>query len=160
MNRTLQIEKGLSTEVQALLADQQEIRGRFFLADHAQYHFGPENLLDILNNFGKRFLPFAQDDVSTEVLIQRSRIAGLRPRHAESPDWPPTPDEDPQAWLAAKIVFAGITLEGHAYLGDMHPDRRRLTDLLHFGNPFFVFDTNEGPWIINRDLLNLVVPSV
>jgi len=68
MNRTLQIEKGLSTEVVALMADRQEITGRFFLADHAQYHFGPENLLDILNNSGKQFVPFAQDDVTAEVM--------------------------------------------------------------------------------------------
>ncbi|MCK9995036.1 MAG: hypothetical protein KAH56_02015, partial [Candidatus Krumholzibacteria bacterium] len=142
MNRTVQIEKGLSTEVLALMADRQEIRGRFFLADHAQYHFGPENLLDILNNSGKRFAPFAQDGVSAVVLIQKSQIAGLQPSHADCNDWPPTQDDDPQCWQRAKIVFAGFSLKGNAYIGDMHPNRRGLADLLNHGNPFFVFDTD------------------
>ena len=158
MNRALQIEKGLSTEVLALMADQQEIRGRFFLADHAQYHFGSENLLDVLNNCGKQFLPFSQDDVEAVVLIQTSRIAGLQPRHADCPDWPPTQEDDPQCWQPAKIVFAGISLEGRVHLGDLHPDRRRIADLLNHGNPFFVFETDEGSWIINKNLLNLLAP--
>ncbi len=160
MNRTLQIEKGLSTEVVALMADRQEITGRFFLADHAQYHFGPENLLDILNNSGKQFVPFAQDDVTAEVMIQKSLIAGLQPRYSDCGDWPPTRVDDPQCWQPAKIVFAGISLEGRAHIGDLHPDRRRLADLLNHGNPFFVFDTDEGPWIINGNLLNLLAPLV
>lgn len=158
MNRALQSEKGLSNEILALMADRQEICGRFFLADNAQYHFGPENLLDVLNNSGKRFVPLSQDDVAAEVLIQKSRIAGLQPRHADCSDWPPTQDDDPQLWQPAKIVFAGISLEGRAYIGDMHPDRRRLADLLNHVNPFFVFDTDEGPWIINKNLLNLLAP--
>ena len=158
MNRTLQMEKGLSTEVLALLADQQEIRGRFFLADEARYHFGPENLLDVLNNCGKRFLPFAQDDEAAVGLVQGSRIAGLHPRHGDRNGLPQALDEDPRCWQSARIEFAGIALEGRAYLGDMHPDLRRIADLLNHGNPFFVFDTDEGPWIINRDHLNLLAP--
>ena len=158
MNRTAQIEKGLSTEVVALMADQQEIRGRFFLADQAQYHYGPENLLDILNNSGKQFVPFAQDDMAAVVMIQKSRIAGLQSGHNDFGDWPPTQDKDPQCWLPAKIDFAGISLEGRAHLGDLHPDRRQLADLLNRGNPFIVFETDEGPWIINKNLLNLLAP--
>ncbi len=46
MNRNLQIAKGLSTEVLALMADWQEIRGRFYLAEQAQNHYGGETLLD------------------------------------------------------------------------------------------------------------------
>jgi hypothetical protein len=157
MSLSLQTEKGLSTEILALMADRQEVRGRFFLADQAQYHFGPENLLDVLNKGGKQFLPLAQDDVSEVVQIQWSRIAGLKPRQVACPDWP-TPEDDPQCWQAAKISFAGTTLEGRAYLGDLHPDRRRITDLLNHCDPFFVFETDEGPWIINRNHLNLLAP--
>lgn len=158
MSLSLQAEKGLSTEVLALMADHQEIQGRFFLADQAQYHFGPENLLDVLNSGGKQFLPLAQDDVSAVVLIQWSRIAGLRPRNADCPDWPTTPADDPRCWQAAKISLSGTTLEGRAYLGDLHPDRRRIADLLNHCDPFFVFETDEGPWIINRNHLNLLAP--
>lgn len=158
MTRTMQIEKGLSTEVLALMADQQEIYGRFFLADEAQYHFGPETLLDVLNNSGKRFLPLAQDEAPNEGLIQRSRIVALQPRHNDFHDWPQTQDDDPQNWQPARIAFAGISLEGRAFLGDMHPVLRLLTDLLNHGDPFFVFDTDEGPWIINRNHLNFLIP--
>lgn len=158
MNRTLQMEKGLSTEILAVMADQQEIRGRFFLADHAQYHFGPENLLDVLNNCGKKFLPFVQDGAPSVMLIQWSTIAGLQPGHPDNHDWPPTPEDDPQCWQNAKISFAGISLEGRAYLGDLHPDRCGVSDLLNYGDPFFVFETAEGPWIINKAHLNLLVP--
>ena len=158
MNRTLQIEKGLSTEVVALMADRQEIRGRFFLADHAQYHFGPENLLDVLNNSGKPFVPFAQDNEAAVVLIQKSRIAGLQPSRPDCGDWPRTQDDGAQDWQPAKIEFAGLSLVGCACTGDLQPNRRRFADLLNHGNPFFVFDTDEGPWIINRNLLNILVP--
>jgi len=160
MNRALQIEKGLSAEVVALMADRQEIRGRFFLADHAQYHFGPENLLDVLNNSGKQFVPFAQDAASAVVLIQKSLIAGLQPSRPDCGDWPRSQNDDPQCWQPAKIDFAGFSLEGRVFTGDMQPNRRRLADLLNHGNPFFVFDTDEGPWIINKNLLNLLVPLV
>ncbi len=158
MNRTLQIEKGLSTEAVALMADRQEIRGRFVLADHAQYHFGPENLLDVLNNSGKQFVPFAQDNEAAVVLIQKSQIAGLQPGRADCGDWPQTQNDDPQCWQPAKINFAGFSLEGRAHTGDLQPNRRRLADLVNHGNTFFVFDTDEGPWIINKNLLNLLVP--
>lgn len=158
MTNILQIKKGLSTEVLALMADWQEIRGHFYLAEHAQNHYGQETMLDVLNRSGKDFVPFAQDDQAPLVLIQKSRIVGLRPSDPGSPEWPQMPERDDQCWPRAKMAFAGFTLEGRAYTGDMEPHRRRLADLLNLGETFFIFETDEGPWIVNKDLLNHLVP--
>lgn len=159
MKYKLHINKGLSTEVVALMADWQEISGHFYLGEHAQNHYGRENLLDVLNAPGKDFVPFAQDDQTPLLLIQRSRIVGLRPSCANSADWPKMKVNDDQNWLQAKMAFAGFTLEGRAYTGDMEPHRRRLSDLLNYGQTFFVFETDEGPWIVNKDRLNHLVPQ-
>jgi hypothetical protein len=158
MNRKLQIAKGLSTEIFALMADWQEIRGRFYLADHAQNHYGEETLLDVLNHPGKQFVPFCQEQEDSVVLIHKARIVGLRPSGADGEDWPRIDDPDEDCWQTAKMAFAGFTLEGRAYTGDMQPHRRRLADLVNYGETFFIFETDEGPWIVNRDLLNHLVP--
>ena len=158
MNSKLQIEKGLSTEVLALMADWQEIRGCFYLADHVQNHYGKETLLDILNHPGKQFIPFARDGEESVVLIQKSRIVGLQPSGPETDHWPRIQDGDEDCWPPAKMAFAGFTLEGRAYTGDMPPYRRRLADLLNYGPTFFVIETDDGPWIVNKDLLNQLVP--
>ena len=158
MNRNLQIAKGLSTEVLALMADWQEIRGRFYLAEHAQNHYGGETLLDVLNHPGKPFIPFCQEEEDSVVLIHKTRIVGLKPSGADDEAWPRIQDDNEDCWQAAKMAFAGFTLEGRAYTGDMEPHRRRLADLLNLGQTFFVFETDDGPWIVNRDLLNHLVP--
>jgi hypothetical protein len=158
MNSRLQVAKGLSTEILALMADWQEIRGHFYLNEHAPNHYGQETLLDVLNHPGKPFVPFAQEEGTPLVLIQKSRIVGLRPSCPDRGDWPRTLEEDPECWPEAKIAFAGFSLEGRAYTGDMEPHRRRLVDLLNHGQTFFLFETDEGPWIVNRDLLNHLVP--
>lgn len=158
MTNILQIAKGLSTEVFALMADWQEIRGHFYLAEHAQNHYGKETLLDVLNNPGKDFVPFAQDEDVTLVLIQKSRIVGLRPTDSECADWPTMQESGENCWPTAKMAFAGFTLEGRAYTGDLEPHRRRLADLLNYGPTFFIFETDDGPWIVNKDLLNHLVP--
>jgi hypothetical protein len=154
----LKIAKGLSTEILALMADWQEIRGRFYLAECAQNHYGEETLLDVLNHPGKPFIPFSQAGEEPVVLIQKSRIVGLRPSDADDGRWPEMPCRESECWESAKMAFAGFTLEGRAYTGDMEPHRRRLADLLNQGPTFFVFETDEGPWIVNRDLLNHLVP--
>ena len=158
MTSNLQIAKSLSTEVLALMADWQEIRGRFYLAEHAEKHYGKETLLDILNNSEKAFVPLAQDDDSPLVLIQKSRIVGLKPSSPDCEDWPQMPELNEQCWQRARMAFAGFTLEGRAYTGDMEPHRRRLADLVNQGRTFFMFETEDGPWIINKDLLNHLVP--
>lgn len=158
MTNILQIAKGLSTEVFALMADWQEIRGHFYLAEHAQNHYGKETLLDVLNIPGKDFVPFAQGEDVPLLLIQKSRIVGLRPTDPESTEWPSMQETGENCWPRAKMAFAGFTLEGRAYTGDMEPHRRRLADLLNHGQTFFIFETDEGPWIVNKDLLNHLVP--
>jgi len=158
MNQKVQIAKNLSTEVLALMADWQEIRGRFYLADHAQNHYGEETLLDVLNHPGKAFIPFCQEHEDSVVLIHKTRIVGLQPSGADYEKWPRIENVDDDCWQAAKMAFAGFTLEGRAYTGDMEPHRRRLADLLNLGQTFFVFETDDGPWIVNRDLLNHLVP--
>lgn len=162
MTSKLQINKGLSTEVLALMADWQEVRGHFYLADHAEKHYGKETLLDVLNNSEKAFVPFSQEVLPGEdtplVLIQKSRIVGLKPSDPESKDWPRMDEADESCWQKARMAFAGFTLEGRAYTGDMEPHRRRLADLLNLGQTFFVFESEDGPWIVNRDLLNHLVP--
>ncbi len=158
MDNSLQIVKGLSDEVIALMADWQEIRGRFYLGDQAQNHYGKETLLDVLNNPGKDFVPISQDEDNPMVLIQKSRIVGLHPENPETSDWPKVQECSEDCWKTAKMSFAGFTLEGRAFTGDMEPHRRRLADLLNLGPTFFLFETDEGPWIVNKDLLNHLVP--
>ena len=153
-----QVQKSLSTEVQALMADWREITGRFYLSQHAEHHYGRETLLDVLNAEGKAFVPFAQGDDTPLVLIQKSRIVGLKPSEPGCDDWPHVDSSDPACWKPARMAFAGFELTGKAYTGDMEPHRRRLADLLNLGPAFFVFETEDDPWIVNRDLLNHLVP--
>ncbi len=149
--------KSLSAEVFALMADWQEIRGRFYLSEYAQNHYGEETLLDILNHPGKQFVPFAQDDHKDVVLIHKTRIVGLRPSRDGDTPWSQLSAQDEDCWLPAKMAFAGFKLEGRAYIGDMEPHRRRLSDLVNYGQTFFLFETDEGPWIVNKELLNHLV---
>ena len=46
MPNSLNVTKGLSTEVQVTIAGSPEVHGNFFLADHAKSHYGEETLLD------------------------------------------------------------------------------------------------------------------
>ncbi len=158
MNMDLQVTKGLSTEIVALMADWREIRGRFYLADHAQNHYGAETLLDVLNHPGKQFIPFAQHEEESVVLLHKARIVGLRPNCPDADAWLNIPDFGPECWQPAKMAFAGFVLEGRAYIGDMPPHRRRLADLVNQGQMFFLFESEEGPWIVNKNLLNHLVP--
>ncbi len=158
MNRVLQIAKGQSSEVVALMADGKQLRGRFFLARCAQDHYGQETLLDVLNRPGTPFVPFVREGEADVVLIQTCRIAGLRPRHADCVDWPQAQEGDQERWPPASIELAGRRLLGGACTADLPPDRCRLADLLNHENCFFVFRTDDGPWIINKTLLNLMVP--
>ena len=158
MNSRLQVTKSLSSEVIALMADWQDIKGQFYLSTHAQNHYGEETLLDVLNHPGKQFVPFAQEDEDSVVLIQKSRIVGCRPSNQDDGGWVQTLDDDELCWAQATIAFAGYTLEGRAYTGDMQPHRRRPADLLNYGPTFFVFEADGVPWIVNKDLLNHMVP--
>lgn len=93
--------------------------------------------------------------LSTEIL---ALMADWQPSNGEHWEWLGTKDEDENSWIPAKMAFAGFTLEGRAYTGDMPPSQRRLSDLLNYGPTFFLFETDDGPWIVNRDLLNHLVP--
>ncbi|MFT5233942.1 MAG: hypothetical protein ACI9UQ_001984 [Candidatus Krumholzibacteriia bacterium] len=159
MSGSLQIEKGLSTELRAVMADGQEICGRFFLADYAENHYGQENLLDVLNLAEQKFIPFVLDDNETVVLIQKSRIGGLQPSVLDGNDWPRAHDGEAHCWSPASIIMRGENCDGYAFVGDLKPEKRRLADLLNHGNRFFVFDTEAGPWIINKTRLNFLVPQ-
>ncbi len=158
MSSDLNIAKGLSTEVKALMTDSREYCGRFFLADYAQNHYGEETLLDLLNNAEKQFIPFEKSDGAPVILIRKCQILGLRPVYPNSTQWPRMNNGDKHSWPAAKVIFAEHSLEGCAYTGDMQPKRRRLMDLLNHGNPFFLFETDEGPWIINKNLIKYLEP--
>lgn len=158
MNNDLNIAKGLSTEVRAILDDSGEICGSFFLADHAPNHYGDETLLDLLNHSGKQFVPFDQCDGLPLVLVQKAKILGLRPKYSNSQQWPRMDNDDESCWAQAKVVFAEFSLEGRVFTGDMQPERRRLADLLNHENLFFMFETEEEPWIINKNLMNYLEP--
>jgi len=160
MNRDLNIAKELSTEVKVFLADAPEMNGRFFLADHAQNHYGEETLLDLLNNAEKQFIPFALGANSRVILISKAKILGLSPKFSNSDQWPRMDDPDEYSWPLAKVVCSEFSLEGRAYTGDMQPERRRLADLLNSSIEFFVFETKDGPWIFNKNLLHYLEPLV
>jgi hypothetical protein len=158
MNSPLNITKGLSTEVEVVLVDSNEVCGNFFLADHVLNHYGGETLLDLLNQDGKEFIPLEQGEDFPVILINKSKIIALKPKFANSSHWPNTACDDGQCWQQAKIISSKISLEGRAYTGDMQPERRRLGDLLNHSNQFFVFETDEGPWIINKNLMTYIEP--
>lgn len=158
LNCELNIPKGLSTEIRVVLADSQEICGQFFLADFARDHYGEETLLELLNQAGKEFIPFEQSENGAVVLVGKSQIIALKPEFANSAKWFECSDQDTDSWPSAKIVFSGFSLEGRLYTGDMQPQRRRITDLLNHQNNFFVFETEEGPWIINKILMKYLEP--
>ena len=140
------------------MADSQEICGRFFLADNARNHYGEETLLDLLNHTSKEFIPFAQSDDGPMILIKKSAILGLQPTVPNADQWPKMSHSNDQCWPSAKITFAQQTLEGNAYTGDMPPERRRLADLLNHDHLFFIFETEAGPWVINKNLMKYLEP--
>ena len=158
MSHSLQIAKGLSTEILVVMADRQEFRGRFFLADNARNHYGQEHLFDVLNDSGKAFLPFCQEGRDDVMLVRKSRILGLQQVHDADLAGTRVRDDREEAWQAAEIALVDFTLVGRAYTGDLPPDRRRLADLLNHGDRFLEFETGEGPWIVNKDLVNYLVP--
>ena len=158
MDYSLQINKGLSTEVRALLADGQEIQGRFFLAENARDHAGQESLLDLFNNPNKVFLPFCPKEGDHVILVRKSRIRGIQTTIDGPDDGTGDRRDDGANWLPAEISMAGMHLEGHAYTGDLPPERRRLADLLNHGDSFIEFESDYGPWILNKNHLNYLVP--
>lgn len=146
-------------EIKALMTDGQDIRGRFFLSDQAQNHYGQEYLLEVLNHTDDRFIPFMMDDDETVVLMQKTRIVGLQPSDLKDHDWPHAGSANQASWPAAQIIMAGRTVDGWAFTGDLQPENRRLTDLLNHCDSFFFFDSDSGPWIINKTHLNFLVPQ-
>lgn len=158
MDQSLQINKGLSTEVRVLLADGQEIQGRFFLAENARNHLGQENLLDLVNDPGKIFLPFCPKEGDNVILVRKSRIRGLQLDLDDHGEGSMEQGNHEQNWLPAEISMAGMHLEGHANTGGLPPERRRLADLLNHEDAFIEFESDYGPWILNKNHLNYLVP--
>ncbi len=158
MTGKLNVSKGLSTTITAIMDNSQKFIGSFFLSGTAQNHYGKETLLDVLNNSEQPFIPFHQEDNNPVVLVQKNQILALKPQHANNSQWPKLDNNEPDCWPKVKISFSNISLEGRAYTGDMKPDQRRLIDLLNHGPVFFVFDTHQGPWILNKNTINYLEP--
>ncbi|MCP4290503.1 MAG: hypothetical protein GY780_01540 [bacterium] len=160
MTQSLNLVTGQSIELIVTLAGEREIQGWFFLAAQTQNHSGQETLLDLINNPEKQFIPFKQVDDAPVVVIRKSQIVRLRPNHPNSHQWfGQGPECGDDCWPHAEIAFSDLGLNGRLYTGEMPPERRRVTDLLNHKNQFFVFESEDGPWIINKNLIQYLVPK-
>lgn len=123
------------------------VAGSFFLERH---HDAPiAALARLLNAPDRRFLPFVDRASSDVRFISRDHIAMV---------WPTAPGValDAPRLAAGELVqrvtldFGDTTLMGDVLVGDMHPDRRRLVDVLNDPRPFFALRTVERMYLIHK----------
>lgn len=123
------------------------ISGRFFVDNNTE-EAGLDLLLRALNRPKNRFLPF-DDPVSGKVrFLSRAHIGMV---------WPTASEEVGAASIAASDCVEDATIDygdgsitGDVLTGEMHPDRRRLVDVLNDERPFFILRSGDRLYLFNK----------
>lgn len=120
------------------------VAGRFFIDDRGDSPL--DALLSLLNDQRRSFLPFAHASESGVRLLSRSHIEVVWPTGGVS-----------SASIAGSAVVEQATIDygdgaitGDAFVGDMHPDQRRLLDLLNDARPFFIIRSEERTYLVHK----------
>lgn len=120
------------------------LAGRFFVTDDGDSPV--DALLRLLNDPARAFLPFAHASDDQVRLLSRDHIEVV---------WATQPLSSASIAGAAVVEAATVdygagAITGDAFVGDMHPDRRRLLDLLNDERPFFVIRSAERTYLVNK----------
>lgn len=121
------------------------LAGRFFVQGDEGAPI--DALLRLLNDPQRQFFPFAHAADEKVRLLSRAHVDVV---------WPTAGPGDAVS-IAGSAVVEGATIDygdgairGVAFVGDMHPDRRRLLDLLNDERPFFVLRSPERTYLVNK----------
>lgn len=153
----LKVEKRLS-EAEIEMADGTLFVGHFYLSDQARHHLGHENVMDILNQPDDDFIPFHLATESSLLLLQKRQIRSVHLRTEDFSEVFALAEGEAGTLVPVLLNVSGKRLEGKAFVGDLHPDRRRLKDLLNTPTPFFLFRSDQETRIVNKHLINFAVP--
>jgi hypothetical protein len=130
------------------------VNGEFFTEAAARTHYGPETLLELLNNDTRTFVPFNAEGGT--MLLNRESVRLVEFDSPELLDVFVRPDNE--YIYAVKIVLRTETqelaLQGFCYTGDLHPESRRPADLLNSRDKFLMFYSTGSLMLVNKDAVS------
>ena len=149
--------KGQKAEVH--LVSSKLLSGEFFLSGQAQSRLGSETLMDVFNDSERVFLPFTEDSSGAFHLLNRDHIVMVELVGGGLSD---ILGFDSGSELPTQKVRLGygadnMALDGNAYVGDLHPDNRRLTDLLNHDSLFLLLLSDEKVFLVNKSQMHFVM---
>lgn len=122
------------------------VAGRFFLETPSDAPIVA--LARLLNTPDRCFFPFVDRSTNDVRFLSREHISVV---------WPTVMSQGRPSSLDAVAVvpavtvdFGDATLVGDVLVGDMHPDRRRLVDVLNDPRPFFALRSIERVYLVHK----------
>tara|TARA_B100001123_G_C14868367_1_gene850893 strand:+ start:146 stop:631 length:486 start_codon:yes stop_codon:yes gene_type:complete len=158
--KDLRIEKqGQHAEVH--LVSGKVLGGDFFLSGRARGRLGSETLMDVFNDNGRSFLPFTERESGNFHLLNKEHIVmvelvGTDPRDVLGFS------VDATIPTQQVVFYHGddtTRLKGDAYVGDLHPDNRRLTDLLNHESSFLLLMVDERCYLVHKQQMHFAVAA-
>jgi len=133
------------------------LSGDFFLSGQAQSRLGSETLMDVFNDSQRVFLPFTEATSGDFHLLNRDHIVmvelagdGLEVMGVEFDSELPTQS------MSLSYGRDDTRLKGEAYVGDLHPNNRRLTDLLNHESLFILLLADDKTYLVNKRQMHFV----
>ena len=156
-SQDLRVEKkGQKAEVH--LFSGKTLEGDFFLSGHAQSRVGSETLMDVFNDAAREFLPFTEASSGAFHLLNRDHIVMVELIGGGSCEvlGLEAGTELPVQAVSLSYGLDNDILSGEAYMGDLHPNNRRLTDLLNHASLFILLSAEGKTFLVNKRQLHFV----
>jgi hypothetical protein len=141
--------------VRVSMAGEEPVEGSLSLAPQAQFHGGPETLLDLLNS-GQRVLPLVGADGQSVLLLSRLGVGWVMPDPGVPPErvCPPTYIVTREERVEVRFDD-GQHLEGLIQM-ELPEDLNRASDFLNATDDFFTLVTPFGTLLVNKTRLREV----
>jgi hypothetical protein len=125
------------------------VDGYVALGPQAEYHSGPETILERLNT-PDRVLPFQRGEEEFTLLVNRSDIEWMAADPAVAPTLicPPNYQVTAEEYVRLRMVGGG-ELEGRVQI-ELPPDQNRASDFMNAREDFFPLLTSFGILLVNK----------
>jgi hypothetical protein len=150
-NKDLRIKKqGQRAEVH--LISGASLTGDFFLSGQAQSRRGSETLMDVFNDSLRVYLPFTEGESGAFHLLNKRHIVMVELQESDLSQVLGFDSESDLPTQSVRLSYGSddSSLSGEAYVGDLHPDNRRLADLLNHEANFFLLLAEEKCYLVNK----------
>ena len=139
--------------VRVMMPHEQPVDGAFALGPQAEFHPGPETLLELLNTH-QRVLPFHRERDAAMLLVTRLDIEWVEPGRGvtDALVWPP-------AWHVSREERVHVRLDSGRELSgriliELPEELNRASDFLNTPDDFFPLVTTDGVRLVNKSRLS------